>query len=176
VVQRRLPAHVAATGRQRHLQPTRDQPVRRERQAPDGSYDHVTPPIVNASRVPADVVTGPGRCGGDGVPILAGQQGRCGHGSRLPLLVISPGRLGRIGDGSFDARSGLITGMFDVTHRSAATPLFLDPQTGLPVPRARPPAPGDPLPVARPRPDRGALDRPLDRVWETPTRAVARRG
>jgi phospholipase C len=123
----------------------------------DGSYDHVMPPIVNGSRTPADALNGAGRCGADDVPILAGQQGRCGHGPRLPFLVISPWsrtnhvdhtltdqtsvirfiednwRLGRIGDGSFDTLSGPITGMFDFSHREAATPVVLDPQTGLPA-------------------------------------------
>ncbi len=122
----------------------------------DGSYDHVMPPIVNSSRTPADALSGPGRCG-DGVPTLAGYQGRCGHGPRLPFLVISPWsrvnhvdhtltnqtsvirfiednwRVGRIGDGSFDAVSNSITGMFDFSYRHAAPPLFLDPSTGLPA-------------------------------------------
>ena len=42
-----------------------------------------TPP-----RRAADALTGTGACG-SGQP-LAGQQGRCGYGPRLPLLVISP--------------------------------------------------------------------------------------
>jgi phospholipase C len=119
----------------------------------DGSYDHVMPPIVNTSRTAADALTGPGRCGGAG-PRLAGYQGRCGHGPRLPFLVISPWsrvnfvdhtltdqtsvirfiednwHLGRIGDGSFDVLSGPITNMFDFSHRSAG-PLFLNRETGL---------------------------------------------
>jgi phospholipase C len=123
----------------------------------DGAYDHVVPPLVNGSRTQADVLTAPGRCGGHGVAILGGYQGRCGHGPRLPFLVVSPWsrvnhvdhtltdqtsvirfiednwRLGRIGGGSFDALSGPITGMFDFRHPTAA-PLLLDSQTGLPVP------------------------------------------
>jgi phospholipase C len=123
----------------------------------DGSYDHVMPPIVNASQSAADALTGSGRCG-DAAPGLGGYLGRCGHGPRLPFLVISPWsspdhvdhtmtdqtsvirfvednwRLGRIGDGSFDVLSGPITGMFDFSHRSVSEPLFLDPATGLPVP------------------------------------------
>ncbi|HEX2809202.1 MAG TPA: alkaline phosphatase family protein, partial [Kineosporiaceae bacterium] len=123
----------------------------------DGSYDHVMPPILNTSQTAADALTGPGRCG-DRAPGLGGYQGRCGHGPRLPFLVISPWsrvnfvdhtmtdqtsvirfiednwRLGRIGGGSFDVLSGPITGMFDFSHRSAARPLFLDRETGLPLP------------------------------------------
>ena len=122
----------------------------------DGSYDHVMPPIVNTSQTPSDALTGDGRCGVR-TPRLGGYQGRCGYGPRLPFVVISPWSrvnvvdhtmtdqtsvirfvednwgLGRIGDGSFDALSGPITNMFDFSHRSAATPLVLDRETGLPV-------------------------------------------
>jgi phospholipase C len=128
----------------------------------DGSYDHVMPPIVNSSRTPADALSGPGRCG-DGAPTLAGYQGRCGHGPRLPFLVISPWsranyvdhtltdqtsvirfiednwQVGRIGDGSFDVASHSITPMFDFSFRHAATPLILDPWTGLPASPAQTP-------------------------------------
>ena len=41
-------------------------------------------------------------------------------------------QLGRIGDGSFDAVSGPINGMFDFTHRHASK-LFLNPETGEPA-------------------------------------------
>src|SRR4029079_19585748 len=60
------------------------------------------PPIVNPSTGVADALNGPGRCdhaaeqggaapsspllGNDGKPDL----GRCGYGTRLPLLVLSP--------------------------------------------------------------------------------------
>jgi phospholipase C len=58
----------------------------------DGWYDHVYPPLVNASNLSAlpassDALTGPGQCG---VPIAAAVLGRCGYGPRLPLVVISP--------------------------------------------------------------------------------------
>ena len=36
----------------------------------------------------ADALTGSGQCGTGAS--LAGQQGRCGYGPRLPLLVVSP--------------------------------------------------------------------------------------
>jgi phospholipase C len=68
----------------------------------DGWYDHQAPPIVNPSTGVADALNGPSRCdhaaeqggvapsspllGNDGKPAL----GRCGYGTRLPLLVLSP--------------------------------------------------------------------------------------
>jgi phospholipase C len=90
---------------------------------------------------------------------LAGYQGRCGYGPRLPLLIISPwARVNhvdhtltdqtsiihfvednwldgeRIGDGSYDELSGPLTGMFDFSARAPrARELFLDPNTGEPV-------------------------------------------
>lgn len=125
----------------------------------DGSYDHVLPPIVNTSQTAADALTGPGQCGTH-LPRLAGYQGRCGYGPRLPFLVISPWsrvnfvdhtitdqssvirfiednwRLGRIGDGSFDELAGPITSMFDFTARRAHK-LFLDRETGQPLEHGR---------------------------------------
>ncbi len=58
----------------------------------DGWYDHVYPPLVNASALGAlpsssDALTGPGQCG---TPLAGAVLGRCGYGPRLPLLVISP--------------------------------------------------------------------------------------
>jgi phospholipase C len=68
----------------------------------DGWYDHQAPPIVNASTTKADQLNGDSVCntgaqqtgpapatpllGVDGNPAL----GRCGYGTRLPLLVVSP--------------------------------------------------------------------------------------
>ena len=126
----------------------------------DGAYDHVMPPIVNDSQTPLDALTGSGMCGTN-APILGGYQGRCGHGPRLPFLIISPWArvnhvdntltdqtsvihfvednwLGgeRIGDGSYDALSGPLTGMFDFASRAPRAPkLFLDPNTGEPLRR-----------------------------------------
>jgi phospholipase C len=54
----------------------------------DGWYDHAYSGVTNPSNTVADALTGPGACG-SGTP-LAGQQGRCGYGPRLPFLVISP--------------------------------------------------------------------------------------
>jgi phospholipase C len=58
----------------------------------DGWYDHVYPPLANASALGAlssssDALTGPGQCG---TPLAGAVLGRCGYGPRLPLLVISP--------------------------------------------------------------------------------------
>jgi phospholipase C len=123
----------------------------------DGSYDHVMPPIINDSQTPLDALTGAGMCGTH-TPILGGYQGRCGHGPRLPFLIVSPWArvnhvdgtltdqtsvihfvednwLGgeRIGDGSYDALSGPLTGMFDFSSRVPRAPvLFLNPNTGEP--------------------------------------------
>ena len=58
----------------------------------DGWYDHVYPPLVNASALGAlpsssDALTGPAQCG---VPLTGAVLGRCGYGPRMPFLVISP--------------------------------------------------------------------------------------
>jgi phospholipase C len=53
----------------------------------DGWYDHVTGPIVSPSNVNFDNLAGAGNCG---TPVAGAQPARCGHGPRLPLLVISP--------------------------------------------------------------------------------------
>ncbi len=117
----------------------------------DGWYDHVLGPIVRQSNDPtADQLTGPGSCG---TAAAGAFQGRCGYGPRLPLLVVSPWArrnfvdhttsdqssilrfiednwvLGRIGNQSFDALAGPLTGMFDFAHRDGRR-LFLDPSTG----------------------------------------------
>ena len=123
----------------------------------DGWYDHQLGPIVNQSNDPAvDALTG-SSCGTNPANMLAGFADRCGYGPRLPLLVISPfartnfvdhtvtdqssvlrfiednWKTGSIGNGSFDALAGSITGMFDFSsHRDQSDrPLFLDPTTGL---------------------------------------------
>ena len=126
----------------------------------DGWYDHAHA-VVNPSRIPVkgyDVLDGD-RCGaGIALPGVDGKpaQGRCGYGTRQPLLVISPyakvnyvdhtltdqssimrfiedNWLGgqRLGQGSFDAVAGSIDGMFDWSGARAAK-LFLDPATGQP--------------------------------------------
>jgi phospholipase C len=118
----------------------------------DGWYDHKPSPIVSGSVSPQDALTSPGVCAAaDGAP--AKYQGRCGHGPRLPLLVISPfakpnfvdhtqtdqtsilrfiednWHTGRIGDDSFDERAGVLDNMFDFGG-PAQPGLTLNPQTG----------------------------------------------
>ena len=60
----------------------------------DGWYDHVTGPVVSPSNVTEsgqaatyDNFAGVGNCGS---PVSGAQLARCGHGPRLPLIVISP--------------------------------------------------------------------------------------
>jgi phospholipase C len=117
----------------------------------DGWYDHVMPPIVNQSNDSAnDSLLGPGLCG---TPAQGAYLDRCGYGTRLPFLIISPFAkqnyvdsttndttsilrfiednwgLGRLGDQSFDALAGSLMGMFNFTG-PAAPKVFLDPNTG----------------------------------------------
>ncbi len=113
----------------------------------DGWYDHQMGPIVSQSNTGADALTGAGTCGS--APAGAAQ-GRCGYGPRQPLLVISRHakrnfidhsvtdltsilrfiednwKLGRIGNGSFDALAGSLDNLFDFSHAKAKK-LFLDP-------------------------------------------------
>jgi phospholipase C len=65
----------------------------------DGWYDHVYSGVSNPSSSPADNLTPTnltlptsGWCAADkpGATALAGEQGRCGFGPRLPMMVISP--------------------------------------------------------------------------------------
>jgi phospholipase C len=121
----------------------------------DGFYDHVMPPVVSRSNDAAnDTLLGPsGMCG---TPAPGAYLDRCGYGTRLPFLVISPfakqnfvsstvadqtsilrfiednWSLGRLGDQSFDALAGSILNMFNFVG-SPAPPVFLDPATGLVV-------------------------------------------
>ncbi len=130
----------------------------------DGWYDHQMGPIVNTSNGPDDALTAPGFCG-TAAPTLAGYNttanpnalGRCGHGPRLPMLVISPWArqnfvdhtmtdqssiihfiednwLGgqRIGGGSFDAIASSISQMFDFTQIRTNGTLILNPNSGEP--------------------------------------------
>ena len=123
----------------------------------DGWYDHQIGPIVNQSNAADDALLGPGSCGTPKPPVGAQsiQNGRCGYGPRLPLVVVSPyarqnyvdhrvtdqssilrfiednWNLGRIGNGSTDAIAGTLNGLFDFSRPSAPSPkLFLDPPTG----------------------------------------------
>jgi phospholipase C len=65
----------------------------------DGWYDHVYSGVTNPSQSPADNLTPTnktlptsGKCGTESSSSqpLAGEQGRCGFGPRIPFLVISP--------------------------------------------------------------------------------------
>lgn len=53
----------------------------------DGRYDHVNGPIASPSSTAAGALAGPGNCG---KPLAGANPARCGHGPRLPLLLISP--------------------------------------------------------------------------------------
>ena len=136
----------------------------------DGWYDHQMPPIVNPSFTTADALNGSGVCqrglqqgvavatvpldGAFGRPA----QGRCGYGTRVPLLLIS--RFAKVNlvdhtltdqtsvlrfiednwlsgqrvqpGGSFDTIAGSLNNMFDFDKREKdkARELFLDPATG----------------------------------------------
>ncbi len=118
----------------------------------DGWYDHVIGPIMNQSTTSKDALTGAGACG-SGADSLAGIQGRCGYGPRLPLVVVSPYArenfvdsgvldqssiirfiednwgLGRIGNGSFDVIAGDISPMFNF-KQARKDLVVLDPGTG----------------------------------------------
>jgi phospholipase C len=138
----------------------------------DGWYDHQMPPIVNSSFNPdpnVDTLNGPGVCNmglqqGRPVSALNGNMGnspawgRCGYGTRQPLLVISPfakrnhvdhtltdqaSVLKFIEDnwlsgeriqpgGSMDTIAGTIENMFDFDRDGDGDDrkLILDPQTG----------------------------------------------
>ena len=121
----------------------------------DGWYDHVMPPIVNPSNDTADTVAGSLHCG---TPQAGAYLDRCGYGTRLPLLVISPyakqnyvdhavtdttsvlrfiednWSLGRLGNQSFDALAGTLNGLFDFTDTPrAGRELILNDSTGVVV-------------------------------------------
>ena len=133
----------------------------------DGWYDHLSD-FVNGSATASDTLNGAGVCisstaaaaalpgpNSNGLPV----QGRCGHGPRLPLLVISPWANknyidntitdqasitrfiedtflagARIGGGSFDASAGTLNSMFNFSN-GAVIPnpnvVLLNPTTGL---------------------------------------------
>jgi phospholipase C len=119
----------------------------------DGWYDHAYSGVHNPSASAADFLTGLGLCGSPTASRLAGEQGRCGYGPRLPLLVISPWakqdyvdhtltdqssilkfvednwRLPRI-SGSFDAIAGTLDHMFNFNGSGGNSRLFIDPDTG----------------------------------------------
>jgi phospholipase C len=127
----------------------------------DGWYDHAAATPTSPSFDQADQLDGPGVCGTGTAPagISGGPvNGRCGPGTRLPFLVISPWAkanfvshdrislasvvrfiednwLGgeRLGGGSFDATAGSIANMFDFSATRPRPVLMLDPATGNPA-------------------------------------------
>ena len=127
----------------------------------DGWYDHQMGTIVKQSNVSDDQLLGPGNCGSPKANDVSGgtENGRCGFGPRLPLLVVSPWTkknfiddsitdqssilrfvednwdLGRIGSGSTDAIAGTLNNMFDFGDGPRARRLILDPQTGTVIDR-----------------------------------------
>lgn len=129
----------------------------------DGWYDHAyAAPTTASYDKSADQVNGSGMCGlgPDRQPLPMGVNGkpvngRCGPGTRIPFIVVSPfakqnfvshdrisqasvvrfiednwlnGR--RIGGGSVDDSAGSITDMFDFTKAPRTDKLPLDPTTG----------------------------------------------
>ena len=128
----------------------------------DGWYDHQMSPIVNQSATTSDALSGTDSCG-SGVLALPGvaagtthAQGRCGHGPRLPLLVISPWAKSNFVDhtgtdqssvlrfiednwlngeripGSFDAIAGTLDNMFNFNYPAQYNlqPYILNGSTG----------------------------------------------
>jgi phospholipase C len=100
----------------------------------DGWYDHAYSGVTNPSTSVADALTGAGMCGSG--TSLAGEQGRCGYGPRVPFLVVSPWARSNAVDhtltdqssiirfvednwglpgipGSFDGVAGSLDGLFD---------------------------------------------------------------
>jgi phospholipase C len=122
-----------------------------------GWYDHVMPPIISQSNDHAnDALLGSKMLCGNAS--MGSYQDRCGYGSRLPLLVISPysktnyvdhsitdqasilrfiednWNLERIGDQSFDSIAGSLDNMFtfDIKlQNKEAKKLILDPNSGV---------------------------------------------
>ena len=124
----------------------------------DGWYDHAHA-VINPSNIPVkgyDVLNGDQCLSGTPLPGVTGvpAEGRCGYGTRQPMLVVSPYAKSnyvdhtltdqtslirfvednwlagqRIGGGSFDAIAGSIDDMFDWS-KPGNSALMLDPKTG----------------------------------------------
>jgi phospholipase C len=125
----------------------------------DGWYDHAFAKTTSPSFSSSDALNGAGLCGAPGATEPTGVNGlpvhgRCGPGTRHPLVVISPyakknyvshvlvtqasipqfiednwlnGQ--RLGGGSFDATTGSIADMFNFNKKNGTT-LILDPNFG----------------------------------------------
>ncbi|HUX83391.1 MAG TPA: alkaline phosphatase family protein [Halothiobacillus sp.] len=125
----------------------------------DGWYDHAYANPTNPSfDAQADQLNGAGKCGTGTAPNGVNGKpvnGRCGPGTRIPFIVISPyakvnyvshtqisqasivkfiedNWLGgtRLGGGSFDATAGSINDLFDFTAQPHLTPVLVNPSTG----------------------------------------------
>jgi phospholipase C len=128
----------------------------------DGWYDHAyAVPTSSSFDAIADQVNGAGTCGTSTAPLGvkgAPVNGRCGPGTRIPFVVISPWAKvnyvdhtqisqasvvrfiednwlngARLGGGSFDATAGSINGMFNFSGAGNNPTLFVDPNLGTPV-------------------------------------------
>lgn len=128
----------------------------------DGWYDHAyATPTTASFDATADQLNGPGNCNASGATQGIGVSGaavngRCGPGTRIPLIVISPyarvnyidhtlitqasvvkfiedNWLGgtRLGGGSHDATTGSINALFDFTNGGSTPVLYLDQTTGV---------------------------------------------
>ncbi|CAE6805347.1 phospholipase C [Paraburkholderia domus] len=129
----------------------------------DGWYDHAyANPTTSSFDAQADQLNGAGKCGSGTAPNGvkgAAVNGRCGPGTRIPFLVISPWAkvnyvdhtrisqasvvrfiednwLGsqRLGGGSFDATAGSITSLFNFSGFGNNPTVFVDPNLGTVVP------------------------------------------
>ncbi|WP_459772771.1 phospholipase C [Asaia astilbis] len=125
----------------------------------DGWYDHAfVSPQHSSHDAEADQLDGPGQCGKAPAPLgVKGKpvNGRCGPGTRTPLLVLSPWARKnaidhtlltqssvlrfiennwlegtRLGGGSFDADANDLDGLFDFKSTPDVTPLYLAPKDG----------------------------------------------
>ncbi|RKP48529.1 phospholipase C [Pararobbsia silviterrae] len=127
----------------------------------DGWYDHQYTAPTTSSSSTEDVLNGTATCNATGaVPgvgvTAAVVNGRCGPGTRIPLLVISPYakknyidstlitqasvvqfiednwlKKTRLGGGSHDATTGSLMNLFDFTSSGGSTPrVYLDPNAG----------------------------------------------
>ncbi|MGH8781759.1 phospholipase C [Paraburkholderia sp.] len=127
----------------------------------DGWYDHQYMAPTRASFDAVDQLNGNGVCGtGTATTGVNGAavNGRCGPGTRIPFVVVSPWAKpnyvdhtfidqasvvrfiednwlsgSRLGGGSFDATAGDLRGMFNFSGSANTSTLFLDPTLGTQV-------------------------------------------
>jgi phospholipase C len=127
----------------------------------DGWYDHdYTPPTSSSADATADQLNGAGKCTSTAAQQSIGVQGsvvngRCGPGTRIPLIVISPYAKSnyvdhtlvtqssvvrfiednwlngtRLGNGSHDASAGSLMRLFDFTNSGSTPKVYLDQHLG----------------------------------------------